>query len=125
MKDSQSSAAQELLQEYWSLLYDAAHSQDTLARDVSLLRAWGVFRYAIWGPTNCELCLTEVRLAIPITSARANGETVRYTCLCTNCTFAEIERGQRIVLQVGSACVEYSKQGILAPQKCASAHAGQ
>ena len=72
---------------------DAASSRDPQSRDVRLLRAWGVFRYALSGPMNCELCHSPVRLAIPITSERFNGESVRYTCLCTNCTFEELERG--------------------------------
>lgn len=113
-----------MLQEYWSLLYDATHSHDALARDVSLLRAWGVFRYALSGLKNCELCQTPVRLAIPIISERSDGESLRYTCLCTNCTFEELERAQRIVLQVGGVRVEYSSEGVLAPQKCARTHAG-
>lgn len=112
MDSSQISAAQDLLQEYWGLLYDAAHSQDALARDVSLLRAWGVSHYALCGLTKCELCQTPVRLAIPITSERRNGESVHYACLCTNCTFAEIDCSERIVLQVGGTCVEYSREGV-------------
>ena len=104
-------AAPDLLQEFWSLLYDAAHSQDALARDISLLRAWGVFHFAVCGATNCELCQTPVRLAIPVTSERSNRESLRYACLCTNCTFQELECAQRIILQVGSARVEYSREG--------------
>jgi hypothetical protein len=115
MEDSQILAVQDTLQEFWSLLYDAAHSRDALARNVSLLRAWGVFHYAVCGPTNCELCQTPVRLAIPITSERGNGESPRYACLCTNCTFQELERTQRIVLQVGPSHVEYSREGIPSP----------
>lgn len=124
MESSPTSAAQDLLQEFWSLLYDAAHSPDQLARDISLLRAWGVYHYALHGPTNCELCQTAARLAIPITSERLSGDAVRYTCLCTNCTFAEMELAQRIIMQVGSARVDYSQQGIVAQQKCARASAG-
>jgi hypothetical protein len=115
MKDSQISASPSILQEYWSLLYDAAHSQDTLARDVSLLRAWGVFRYAVCGLTTCEVCQTPVRLAIPITSERSEDEARSYNCLCTNCMFEELRRTQRIILQVGSARVEYSHEGVLTP----------
>jgi hypothetical protein len=112
MKEAPISAAQSVLQEFWSLLYDAAHSPDALARDVSLLRAWGVFHFALHGPTECKLCRTPVRLAIPITSTRGSGESTCYACLCTNCAFAELERSQRIVLQVGRTRVEYTRDGV-------------
>jgi hypothetical protein len=125
MESSPTSAAQDLLQEFWSLLYDAVHSSDRLARDISLLRAWGVYRFGLRGPAHCELCQTSVRLAIPMASERYSGSAVRYSCLCTNCTFAEMELAQRVVMQVGSARVEYSRQGILTPEKCAGASAGR
>jgi hypothetical protein len=125
MKEAQISAAQSVLQEFWSLLYDAAHSPDALARDVSLLRAWGVFHYALYGPTQCDLCRTPVRLAIPITSTRGSGESVCYSCLCTTCAFTELERTQRITLQVGSTRVEYAHDSVLTPMKASAAAASK
>jgi len=101
------------LQEYFSLLNDAASSQDPQSRDVRLLRAWGVFRYIVSGPVNCERCQTQVRLAIPIISERISGETLNYACLCTNCTFKELKEARRIVMQVGDARVEYPHEDIL------------
>ncbi len=95
------------------MLYDAAHADDTFGRDVSLLRAWGVFHYALCGSTDCELCHSPVRLAIPITSEHFNGESVYYTCLCTNCAFEELERARCIILQVGRARVEYFPESVL------------
>ena len=95
------------LQEYWSLLHEAAYSNDAESRDVRLLRAWGVFHYILSGPMDCERCGTQVRLAIPIVSERVSGETLHFDCLCTNCTFKELEIAQRIIIQVGDAKVEY------------------
>ena len=112
MEDSQLSSAKSILQEYWLLLHGAAHSPDARSRDVKLLRAWGVFHFALHGPTECKLCRTPVRLAIPITSTRGSGESTCYACLCTNCAFAELERSQRIVLQVGRTRVEYTRDGV-------------
>lgn len=95
------------LQEYWSLLHEAAYSSDAQSRDVRLLRAWGVFRYILNGPMNCAQCEALVRLAIPIVSERISGETVQFNCLCTNCMFQELEIAERIIIQVGDARVEY------------------
>jgi hypothetical protein len=64
---------------------------------------------------NCEHCQTPVRLAIPITSERLNGETLQYTCLCTNCMFKELEHARSITMQVGSARVEYTHEDALSP----------
>jgi hypothetical protein len=102
-----------LLQEYLSLLNDAASSRDSQSRDVRLLRAWGVFRYIVSGPVKCERCQTQVRLAIPIVSERLNGETLHYACLCTNCTFKELKEARRIIMQVGDARVEYPHEDVL------------
>lgn len=102
-----------MLQEYLSLLHDAASSPDTHTRDVKLLRAWGLFRYLLSGPMNCEHCQTQVRLAIPITSERLSGETMQYACLCTNCMFKELEQARSITMQVGSARVEYTHEDTL------------
>jgi hypothetical protein len=113
MEGSQSLGARRILQEYWSLVYEAKHADDARSRKVKLLRAWAVVHYALNGPTNCEQCQAPVRLAIPVTCERMNGESLRYACLCTNCTFGELERAQRIIMQVGSARVEYSHEGIL------------
>jgi hypothetical protein len=107
MKSASTSTSQAALQEYWSMLYDAASAHDAQSRDVRLLRAWGVFRYTLSGAKNCEQCQTPVRLAIPIISDRLSGETRHYACLCTNCTFKELEAAHRIIMQVGSARVEY------------------
>ncbi len=112
MEDAQLSSAKSILQEYWILLHGAAHSPDTRSRDVKLLRAWGVFHYALHGPMNCELCQVPVRLAIPVTSERRSGELLRYKCLCTHCTFEELERARRIIMQVGRARVEYSHESV-------------
>lgn len=114
MKSVRMPADRSMLQEFWSLLYDAQHAHDTVSRNVSLLRAWGVVHYAICGSANCELCRTPVRLAIPVTSERLHGEAGRHACLCTNCTFKELESARRIVLQVGQARVEYSPERVLA-----------
>ena len=102
-----------ILQEYLGLLHDAAASRDIETRDVRLLRAWGVYRYILSGPMNCERCQAPVRLAIPITSERFSGEVLHYACLCTNCTFKELEQAHRIVMQVGGARVEYPHEDIL------------
>jgi hypothetical protein len=102
-----------VLQEYLSLLNDAASSCDPITRDSLLLRAWGVFRYILTGPMDCERCGVQVRLAIPITSERFSGETLHYACLCTNCTFKELELATRIVMQVGNARVEYPHERAL------------
>jgi hypothetical protein len=102
-----STASRIVLQEYWNLLHDAALSRDLRTRDVRLLRAWGVCRYLLSGPMNCAHCRTQVRLAIPITSERLSGETLEYACLCTNCTFKELELARRITMEVGSVRVEY------------------
>jgi hypothetical protein len=107
MADPDSPAPRGDLQEYWSLLHEAAYSNDAESRDVHLLRAWGVFRYILSGPMNCEQCEVPVRLAIPITSERIGGETRQFNCLCTNCTFKELELAERIIMQVGDARVEY------------------
>lgn len=107
MTSSNSQLERSVLQEYLGLLNDAADSSDPQARDVSLLRAWGVLRYILSGPMNCEHCQTQVRLAIPVISERFSGETLEYACLCTNCTFKELERSQRIIMQVGNVRVEY------------------
>lgn len=101
-----------VLQEYLSLLHDAASSPDPRTRDVKLLRAWGVFRYLLSGPMSCEHCQTQVRLAIPITSERLSGETLKYACLCSNCLFKELELARCITMQVGSARVEYPNEAI-------------
>jgi hypothetical protein len=102
-----------VLQEYLSLLNDAASSPDPQSRDVRLLRAWGVFRYIVSGPVNCERCQAQVRLAIPIVSERLSGETLHYDCLCTNCTFKELKEARCIVMQVGDARVEYPHEDAL------------
>ncbi len=99
-----------LLQEYLGLLNDAASSSDTRTRDVRLLRAWAVLRYILSGPMNCEHCQTQTRLAIPVTSERLSGETLEYACLCTNCTFHELERARKVILQVGGLRVEYTHE---------------
>ena len=101
-----------VLQEYLSLLHDAASAPDPQTRDVRLLRAWGVFRYLLSGPMSCEHCQTQVRLAIPITSERLTGETLKYACLCSNCMFKELELARCITMQVGSARVEYPNEAI-------------
>ena len=108
-------ASRDALQEYLNLLHDAASSSDPQTRDIRLLRAWGIFRYLISGPTDCEHCQTPVRLAIPMTSERFSGETLQYACLCTNCTFKELEVARCIVMQVGSARVEYPHEKALVP----------
>lgn len=108
-----SSTPRDVLQEYLSLLNDATCSQDPNARDIKLLRAWGVFRYILAGPVDCEQCQTPVRLAIPITSERLTGETLQYDCLCPTCTFKELRVSRRIVMQVGSARVEYPHEDSL------------
>src|SRR5208282_1660573 len=72
------------LQEYLGLLHDAMFSSDAQSRDLRLLRAWGVLRYILSGPMQCEQCQTQVRLAIPIISERLGGQTLQYECLCTN-----------------------------------------
>lgn len=104
-----------VLQEYLSLLNDAVFSDDPNARNVRLLRAWGVLRYIMSGPMNCEHCQTPVRLVIPVISERFSGETLEYTCLCTNCTFKELERSHRIIMQVGDVRVEYPHEGVSTP----------
>lgn len=100
------------MQEYLSLLNDAELSDDPNARNVRLLRAWGVLHYVMSGPMNCEHCQTPVRLAIPVISERFSGETLEYACLCTNCTFKELERSHRIIMQVGNVRVEYPHERI-------------
>ena len=99
-----------VLQEYLSLLNDAMLTEDPQTREVRLLRAWGVLRYILAGPMNCEHCKTPVRLAIPVTSERISGETVVFACLCTNCTFQELDVAHRIIMQAGGLRVEYSHQ---------------
>jgi len=111
MTGPDSSASRIVLQEYLSLLHDAASSPDPRTRNVRLLRAWGVFRYLLSGPMSCEHCQTQVRLAIPITSERLSGETLQYACLCSNCMFKELEQARCITMQVGSARVEYPNEG--------------
>jgi hypothetical protein len=113
MEGSPSSAVQNILQEFWILLYEATLARDSRDRDVKLLRAWGVSRFAHRGPMNCEQCHIPVRLAIPVVSERFDGESLRYSCLCTNCTFEELERAERIIMQVGSTRVEYPHEGNL------------
>lgn len=115
MTGPDSPASRVVLQEYLSLLYDAVSSADPRTRDVRLLRAWGVCRYLLSGPMKCEHCQTQVRLAIPITSERLSGETLQYTCLCSNCMFKELEQARRITMQVGSARVEYPHEDTLSP----------
>jgi hypothetical protein len=105
--DSDSSTPRNELQEFLSLLHDAASSPDAKSRDIRLLRAWGVFRYILSGPMTCEHCQVQVRLAIPLTSERISGEVLHYDCLCTRCTFDELGLARRIIMQVGSARVEY------------------
>ncbi len=107
MADPDSPTPRRDLQEYWSLLHEAAYSNDAESRDVRLLRAWGVFHYILSGPMDCERCGAQVRLAIPIVSERMSGETLHFNCLCTNCTFKELEIARRIIIQVGDAKVEY------------------
>jgi hypothetical protein len=107
MSDPDSPTPRPDLQEYWSLLHEAAYFNDTQSRDVRLLRAWGIFRYILSGPMNCEQCAAQVRLAIPIVSERISGETLQFNCLCTNCVFKELELAHRIIMQVGGARVEY------------------
>ena len=118
MKGASTSTSRPALQEYWNLLYDGVSAHDAQSRDVRLLRAWGVFHYILSGPKNCEQCQTPVRLAIPITSERLSGETRHYTCLCTNCTFKELDAADRIVMQVGSARVEYPHENAAVPYEC-------
>jgi hypothetical protein len=113
MIGSDSSTPHNVLQEYLSLLHDATYSHDTQTRDIRLLRAWGVIRYILYGPMNCEHCQAQVRLAIPITSERFSGEILQYACLCTNCTFKELALSHRITMQVGSARVEYPHEDSL------------
>jgi hypothetical protein len=105
-----SSTPHNVLQEYLSLLNDAVFSSDPQTRDVRLLRAWGVLHYILSGPRHCEHCQTQVRLAIPVVSERISGEILEFACLCTNCTFAELERSRRIIMQVGKVRVEYSHE---------------
>jgi hypothetical protein len=69
-----------------------------------------VLHYILSGARNCEHCQTEVRLAIPVISERMSGEIREYACLCTNCTFKELERSNRIIMQVGTVRVEYSHE---------------
>ncbi len=107
MNVSDSAGGRNVLQEYLSLLHDASLCSDVETRDIRLLRAWGVYRYILQGPMNCEQCQEPVRLAIPITSERLSGEILQYACLCTKCTFKELAQAHRIVMQVGSARVEY------------------
>jgi hypothetical protein len=113
MTGSDSPTTRNVLQEYLSLLNDAAFSSDPQSRDIKLLRAWGVFHYIISGPMNCERCQAEVRLAIPITSERFSGEILQFACLCTNCTFKELKLSRCITMQVGSTRVEYPHEGSL------------
>jgi hypothetical protein len=115
MECSISTAFTPALQEYWNMMYDAASAPDAQSRDVRLLRAWGVFQYIFSGPKNCERCHAPVRLAVPITSERLNGETLQYGCLCTNCAFKELEAAHRIIMQVGSARVEYPHEDSVSP----------
>jgi hypothetical protein len=113
MIGSDSSTPRNVLQEFLSLLHDAASSRDSESRDVKLLRAWGVFRYILSGPMNCEHCQAQVRLAIPITSERMSGEVLHYACLCTNCTFQELALAHRIIMEVGNTRVEYPHEDIV------------
>lgn len=101
-----------LFQEYLTLLNDAATSVDTQTRDVRLLRAWAVLRYILSGPMTCEQCRTQVRLAVPVVIERLSGETLEHTCLCTNCTFQELERAHRVIMQAGKLRVEYTHKAL-------------
>jgi hypothetical protein len=114
MKETDSRASGVVLQEYLSLLNDASLTLDPQGRDVRLLRAWGVLRYILTGPVECNQCQTKVRLAIPIISERFSGETLEYACLCTNCTFKELQRARRIIMQVGKVRVEYPHEDAIA-----------
>ena len=107
MPDSEFQTSRSVLQEYLGLISDASESSDPQTRDIRLLRAWGVLRYILTGPMSCEHCHIQVRVAIPVISERFSGETLEYACLCTNCTFKELERAHRIILQVGKVRVEY------------------
>jgi hypothetical protein len=113
MADPDSSTTRQVLQEYLSLLHEATYSPDAQSRDIRLLRAWGVLRYIHSGPMHCEHCMTEVRLAIPITSERFSGEVRQFSCLCTNCVFKELNVARRIIIQVGNARVEYPHEDLL------------
>src|SRR5476651_2641739 len=113
MINGHSSSPRDVLQEYFSLLNDATNSRDANACDIKLLRAWGVFRYILSGPVNCEQCQTPVRLAIPIDSERLTGESLHYDCLCPTCTFKELRLSRCIVMQVGGARVEYPHEDCL------------
>ncbi len=110
MNNNNLQAPKSVLQEYFSLINDASHAHEPHSRDMSLLRAWAVLRYILSGPMSCQQCQTKVRLAIPVISERFSGETLEYPCLCTNCTFKELERSRRIILKVGSVRVEYSPE---------------
>lgn len=110
MNVNDSEAPRSVFQEYLGLLNDAVFSPDSHVRDVKLLRAWGVLRYILSGPQNCEHCQAPVRLAVPVTSERLSGETMEYACLCTNCAFKELEQAHRIIMQVGKVRVEYPNE---------------
>jgi hypothetical protein len=107
MSGSNANPPRNFLQEYFSLIAEAELCSDTHSRDVRLLRAWGLLRYILSGPINCEHCEVPVQLAIPMTSERLTGETLQYDCLCTHCMFKELRVSKRIVMEVGGARVEY------------------
>lgn len=112
MSDPDAITPRNLLQEYFSLIAEAGFCSDVRTRDVRLLRAWGLLRYILSGPISCELCQTPVQLAIPMTSERLSGETLHYDCLCTHCMFEELRSAKRIVMEVGSARVEYPHENV-------------
>jgi hypothetical protein len=112
MPDPEFHTSRSVLQEYLGLLNDASESGDPQTRDIRLLRAWGVLRYILSGPMDCEQCQIQVRVAIPVISERFSGETLEYACLCTNCTFKELERAHRIIMQVGKVRVEYPHEDL-------------
>lgn len=112
MSSSDFITSRNFLQEYFSLIAEAEFCSDEQTRDVRLLRAWGLLRYILSGPSNCELCQIPVQLAIPMTSERLNGETVQFDCLCTHCMFNELRSAKRIVMAVGNARVEYPHEDV-------------
>lgn len=114
MSASDAIAQYDFLQEYLSLIAEAESCSDQHVRNVWLLRAWGLVRYVRSGPSNCEFCQASVQLAIPVTSERLNGETLRLDCLCSHCMFQELRIAKRIVMQVGNARVEYSHAELFA-----------
>jgi hypothetical protein len=96
----------EHFQEYLEAILAAQQFQQSNVRTWTLLQCYAEFQFRLNGGGHCGMCKAAVRHVIPVTVCRDNGETDRYTCLCTRCYEGERAQSLKVIQEIGEARIE-------------------